>query len=81
MPTERLKMELKQNPEKVEKVNAHLKTMLELDWLEEYTEEDYNQMMHEVEEQVEENQRVNGLEKVKQNEYIVPENYAKGRGY
>ena len=65
----------------VKEVNLHLKLLLEQEWLEEYTEEDYNQMMHEVEEQVEENQRVNGLEKVKQNEYIVPENYAKGRGY
>ena len=67
-------------------VTLHLKHLLQQDWLEEYDEEDYNQIMNEVEEQVEDNQRVNGLEKVREKEsitgeYIVPENYAKGRGY
>ena len=70
----------------VEQVNQYLKLMLEHDWLEQYSAEDYNQIMNEVEEQVEDNQRVNGLEKVREKEsitgeYIVPENYAKGRGY
>ena len=70
----------------VEQVNQYLKLMLEHEWLEQYSAEDYNKIMHEVEEQVEENQRVNGLEKVREKEsitgeYIVPENYTKGRGY
>jgi len=70
----------------VEQVNQYLKLMLEHEWLEQYSAEDYNQIMHKVEEQAEENQRVNGLEKVREKEsitgeYIVPENYAKGRGH
>ena len=51
----------------VEQVNQYLKLMLEHEWLEQYSAEDYNQIMHKVEEQVEENQRVNGLEKVREN--------------
>ena len=54
----------------VEQVNQYLKLMLEHEWLEQYSAEDYNQIMHEVEEQVEENQRVNGLEKVREKESI-----------
>ena len=62
----------------VEQVNQYLKLMLEHARLEQYSAEDYNKIMHEVEEQVEENQRVNGLEKVREKEsitgeYIVPE--------
>jgi len=65
----------------IETVEEYLSMMLKLDWLEEYDIDEYKQIMDEVEEQVEENQRVNGLEKVKQNEYIVPENYAKEIGF
>jgi len=46
-------------------VNLHLKLLLQQEWLEEYDEEDYKQIMNEVHEQVEENQRENGLAKVK----------------
>ena len=56
----------------VKEVNLHLKFLLEQEWLEEYTEEDYNQMMHEVEEQVEENQRVNGLAKHSNGKENIP---------
>ena len=47
----------------VKEVEVHIKLLLEQGWLEQYSAEDYNQIMHEVEEQVEENQRVNGLAK------------------
>lgn len=57
----------------VEQVNQYLKLMLEHEWLEQYSAEDYNKIMHEVEEQVEENQRVNGLEKVREKESITGE--------
>jgi DNA replication protein DnaD len=49
----------------VEQVNQYLKHLLQQGWLEEYDEEDYKQIMNEVHEQVEENQRENGLAKVK----------------
>ena len=51
-------------------VNLHLKHLLQQGWLEEYAEEDYKQIMNEVQEQVEENQRTNGLEKVREKESI-----------
>ena len=41
----------------IEKVNAHLKTMLELDWLEECQQEDYEQIMSDLNAQVDENKR------------------------
>lgn len=41
----------------IEKVNAHLKTMLELDWLEEYQQEDYEEIMNDLNAQVDENKR------------------------
>ena len=41
----------------IEKVNAHLKTMLELDWLEEYQQEDYEEIMSDLNAQVDENKR------------------------
>ena len=41
----------------IEKVNAHLKTMLELDWLEEYQQEDYEEIMKDLNAQVDENKR------------------------
>jgi len=56
----------------VKEVNLHLKLLLEQEWLVEYTEEDYKQMMHEVEEQVEENQRVNGLAKHSNGKENIP---------
>ena len=56
----------------VKEVNLHLKLLLEQEWLVEYTEEDYNQMMHEVEEQVEENQRGNGLAKHSNGKENIP---------
>ena len=41
----------------IEKVNAHLKTMLELDLLEEYQQEDYEEIMNYLNAQVDENKR------------------------
>ena len=49
----------------VKEVNLHLKHLLQQDWLEEYAEEDYKKIMNDVHKQVEENQRENGLAKVK----------------
>ena len=46
-------------------VTLHLKHLLQQDWLEEYAEEDYKKIMNDVHKQVEENQRENGLAKVK----------------
>ena len=49
----------------VKEVNLHLKHLLQQDWLEKYAEEDYKKIMNDVHKQVEENQRENGLAKVK----------------
>ena len=49
----------------VEQVNQYLKLMLEHEWLEEVAAAEYNEIMTKVHEQVEENQRENGLAKVK----------------
>jgi hypothetical protein len=49
----------------LKEVNLHLKLLLQQDWLEEYAEEDYKKIMNDVHKQVEENQRENGLAKVK----------------
>ena len=49
-------------------VNLHLKLMLEQEWLVEHTYDDYKQIMNKVHEQIEENKRINGLEKVKERE-------------
>lgn len=49
----------------VKEVNLHLKHLLQQDWLEEYAEEDYKKIMNDVHKQVEENQRENGLARVK----------------
>ena len=45
-------------------VNQYLKLMLEHEWLEEVAVAEYNEIMTKVHEQVEENQRENGLAKV-----------------
>jgi len=49
----------------LKEVNLHLKLLLQQDWLEEYAEEDYKKIMNDVHKQVEENQRENGLARVK----------------
>ena len=49
----------------VKEVNLYLKLLLQQDWLEEYAEEDYKKIMNDVHKQVEENQRENGLARVK----------------
>ena len=49
----------------LKEVNLYLKLLLQQDWLEEYAEEDYKKIMNDVHKQVEENQRENGLAKVK----------------
>jgi hypothetical protein len=50
----------------VAQVNLYIKVMLEHKWLEEVAMEDYKEIMIKVSDQLEENQRVNGLEQAKQ---------------
>ncbi|MDB2679986.1 hypothetical protein N9Z16_03195 [Methylophilaceae bacterium] len=54
----------------IKKVILHLEKLLKLEWLEEYSYEDYKEIMSEVHEQVEKNQRENGLENVRERESI-----------
>jgi len=54
----------------IKTVEAHIKKLLEQGWLEEYSVEDYKQIMNEVHEQVEENKRTNGLDNVREKESI-----------
>ncbi|MDC1114073.1 hypothetical protein OAS65_01680 [Methylophilaceae bacterium] len=50
----------------VAQVNLYIKVMLEHKWLEEVAMEDYKEIMIKVSDQLEENQRVNGLEQARQ---------------
>jgi hypothetical protein len=54
----------------IQKVILYLEELLELEWLEEYSAECYEQIMSEVHDQVEENQRENGLAKLRESESI-----------